>query len=499
MNNKFQENLRKIRKEQNLSQEQLADELGVSRQAISKWESGTAYPEMDKIIQLCEKFNVNMDDLLHKDINEVKGEEETKKNINRNIEEFLKYITDSVNLFINMSFKSKIKFLFEEFVIAFVLFIISSILYRGVYNLIDNIIVFVSPRIKFYILSIISSILVLSLLIVSIVIMAYIFKARYLNYYQRITDKKEETDKEVTEDKSEAKPELKETKIIIRDPKHSEYRFINGILKVIVFFIKLFLLFCAFFLALALMGFGFAFIASFLFYKTGMFFFGLLSISLGCGLITSVILILIINFILNRKGDKRALIIIFILSLALIGVGGGLTFNGSLKFDYINDESKYKVETTEHKMTDTTSIYNNYYTNITNINYIEKDIKNIKVEYKINKYCELRENINKDNSIMGYVDCGPSTNIIKSYLNDINDKKIIPINSEIDSINVYASKENIKKLKDNAAKNKEESEKQTSRIESYRTKISELEEENRNLKQELDSVKRELNKLKPNE
>ena len=44
MNNQFSENLKKIRKENNLSQEQLADELGVSRQAISKWESGTSYP-----------------------------------------------------------------------------------------------------------------------------------------------------------------------------------------------------------------------------------------------------------------------------------------------------------------------------------------------------------------------------------------------------------------------------------------------------------------------
>ena len=50
MNNQFSENLKKIRKEQNLSQEELADQLGVSRQAISKWESGQAYPEMDKII-----------------------------------------------------------------------------------------------------------------------------------------------------------------------------------------------------------------------------------------------------------------------------------------------------------------------------------------------------------------------------------------------------------------------------------------------------------------
>ena len=75
MNNKFINNLKKIRKNNNLSQEQLAEILGISRQAISKWESGSAYPEMEKIIQLCEKFNVNIDDLLHKDIREIKGEE----------------------------------------------------------------------------------------------------------------------------------------------------------------------------------------------------------------------------------------------------------------------------------------------------------------------------------------------------------------------------------------------------------------------------------------
>ena len=62
MNNQFSENLKKIRKEHNLSQEQLADELGVSRQAISKWESAVAYPEMDKIIALCDKFNLNIED-----------------------------------------------------------------------------------------------------------------------------------------------------------------------------------------------------------------------------------------------------------------------------------------------------------------------------------------------------------------------------------------------------------------------------------------------------
>ena len=93
MNNQFSENLKKIRKEQNLSQEELADELGVSRQAISKWESSQAYPEMDKIIMLCDKFNLNIDDLLHRDIKEVKGEEESKKKLNNSIYGFLKNIT----------------------------------------------------------------------------------------------------------------------------------------------------------------------------------------------------------------------------------------------------------------------------------------------------------------------------------------------------------------------------------------------------------------------
>ena len=106
MNNNFSDNLKKIRKDNNLSQEQLAEELGVSRQAISKWESGSSYPEMDKIIQICNKFNLNIDDLLNKDITEIKGEEKVKNYINQYVDDFLNFITDTINLFSNMSFNS---------------------------------------------------------------------------------------------------------------------------------------------------------------------------------------------------------------------------------------------------------------------------------------------------------------------------------------------------------------------------------------------------------
>ena len=59
------DNLKKIRKDNNLSQEQLAEKLGVSRQSVSKWESGLSYPEMDKVLQICQLFNLNINELIN--------------------------------------------------------------------------------------------------------------------------------------------------------------------------------------------------------------------------------------------------------------------------------------------------------------------------------------------------------------------------------------------------------------------------------------------------
>ena len=50
----FKENLQYLRGSRNMTQEQLAMLLGVSRQAISKWESEKAYPEMDRLLMLCD-------------------------------------------------------------------------------------------------------------------------------------------------------------------------------------------------------------------------------------------------------------------------------------------------------------------------------------------------------------------------------------------------------------------------------------------------------------
>ena len=58
------EKLYKLRKNSGLSQEKLAEQLDVSRQAISKWESGTAIPESEKLIAISNYFGVSVDYLL---------------------------------------------------------------------------------------------------------------------------------------------------------------------------------------------------------------------------------------------------------------------------------------------------------------------------------------------------------------------------------------------------------------------------------------------------
>ena len=58
------EKLYTLRKKNGLSQEQLAEQLGVSRQAISKWESGTATPETEKLLAISNYFQVSLDHLM---------------------------------------------------------------------------------------------------------------------------------------------------------------------------------------------------------------------------------------------------------------------------------------------------------------------------------------------------------------------------------------------------------------------------------------------------
>ena len=61
---KFNEKLMSIRKTKGLSQEELGMELQVSRQTISKWESGQSYPDFQRLVMLSDYFDMTLDELL---------------------------------------------------------------------------------------------------------------------------------------------------------------------------------------------------------------------------------------------------------------------------------------------------------------------------------------------------------------------------------------------------------------------------------------------------
>lgn len=69
-------NLLYLRKKHKITQEELADRLGVSRQSVSKWETGEAYPETEKLLVICDEFGVSLDALMRGDFGgEQPGEE----------------------------------------------------------------------------------------------------------------------------------------------------------------------------------------------------------------------------------------------------------------------------------------------------------------------------------------------------------------------------------------------------------------------------------------
>ena len=67
------------RKKLNMSQEEFANKIGVSRQAVSKWELDKAYPDLDKLVDICEMFGLSLDELVNgveQDEKSVIGDEE---------------------------------------------------------------------------------------------------------------------------------------------------------------------------------------------------------------------------------------------------------------------------------------------------------------------------------------------------------------------------------------------------------------------------------------
>jgi len=84
---RFEEKIVELRKQKGLSQEELAEQLGVSRQAVSRWELGQTLPDIPNLLQLCDLFGVSADYLVRDEEQTVEKSDQSAKTIARLIRE----------------------------------------------------------------------------------------------------------------------------------------------------------------------------------------------------------------------------------------------------------------------------------------------------------------------------------------------------------------------------------------------------------------------------
>lgn len=345
---KFSDKLAKQRKNNNLSQEQLADKLNVSRQAVSKWESGQSYPDMEKIIQMTKILNCTLEDLLDDGtINSNSGV--AKLTFNDYLKDLLAFITKTYNMFCSMTLKEKIKCLFEMATLGCILFIVLMIIAAITDNLIISYFTKI-PVVGYDIRNILNTLIIIALLVLGIIIFIHLFKIRYLDYFITIEDIN--IDEKIIEspldkkDSAEYKYQKRpKEKIIIRDPKHSIMNFYNFLMKIIIFSLKIF---ASFFIIPVIFTFVFLIILAVIsIYHTiyaSIFLYGALALIGGC-LITYLLIEVIYNFLVNKKMHWRRTFIISIISLITIGISTGLIFTSLLNYNYVEDYQNLELET----------------------------------------------------------------------------------------------------------------------------------------------------------
>ena len=242
---KFSEKLIKLRKENKLSQEQLASKLDVSRQAVSKWESGQTYPEMDKLLALCKLFKCSLDDLTNDEISkdEMSNSQNKKNSFINFIYEMLEFINKSISMLKAMSFKEIFKMGFELFLLLiFLLFL--RLPFALVENFGTDLLYFIGLN-KFPGTYEVWSLLInLIYLILFTIIFVYIYKVRYLDKYEETEEKIVKYIKEKKEDpeeneKKKTKKELKvEEKIIVKKDNSRSFALFNILGTIMKYMIK---------------------------------------------------------------------------------------------------------------------------------------------------------------------------------------------------------------------------------------------------------------------
>ena len=413
----FASNLQKLRKKENMSQEALAERLDVTRQSVSKWESGASYPEMDKLISICKIFNVDMDTLVNGDVLEEKTQEkETVINTKDLLDKFNTLMKKIVCLFESMSFKEIIEFLVTVFLLILII-LVGTIPKDIIENLIGtNLlygITYVGPTLN----TLFRLVVDILYSVFAIVIFIYVLKIKYLDRIKI----KEDINKEIVAKVKEKRVEEVE-KVIIKD--NSSNSLSRTLAKIIIYIIKFFVvcflaapLICIVVLAVML---GF----EVLFVIKGLPLIGILLWTIAGIIISALCFEVPLNFVINHKNNYKRVMITLLISLIIIIIGSiifafeffSLTYVDSLPIDIKTKEISETLPMTNDFKTI------GYYHN--DIEYVVDDNLTDKIEVTVTYYDYLVDynievELHNDNLLV-YMD-SPKEFSFKDALDEISD------------------------------------------------------------------------------
>ena len=413
----FASNLQKLRKKENMSQEALAERLDVTRQSVSKWESGASYPEMDKLISICKIFNVDMDTLVNGDVLEEKTQEkETVINTKDLLDKFNTLMKKIVCLFESMSFKEIIEFLVTVFLLIIII-LIGTIPKDIIENLIGtNLlygITYVGPTLN----TLFRLIVDILYSVFAIVIFIYVLKIKYLDRIKI----KEDVNKEIVVKEKEKKVEEVE-KVIIKD--NSSNSLSRTLAKIIIYIIKFFVvcflaapLICIVVLAV-LLGFEVLFVFK------GLPIIGILLFTIAGLIISALCFEVPLNFVINHKNNYKRVMITLLISLIIIIIGSiifAFEFFSLTYVDSLPKDAKTKEITETLPMSadlNTVGYYHN------DIEYVVDDNLTDKIEVTVTYYDYLVDynievELHNDNLLV-YMD-SPKEFSFKDALDEISD------------------------------------------------------------------------------
>lgn len=507
----FSKKLQSLRKANKMSQEKLADLLDVTRQSVSKWESGQTYPEMDKLLAMCKLFKCSLDDLTNDEVTSVKIEEKKKNNLNTFIDSILEFVERTYHMFLQMNKKEIFKCLFVIFCIFIALLICRipfTVLEDKVYSIISTI---HNNSIIHIISGIFNLIVDISYFVLMILVFAYLFKLIYLDHYEGREVVKLESDSvvDMEETKIQNQAEPKQKIVVAKERKEKSYALFDILGKVALFFIKI--MTCIFMIPfmISLFCFSAALLIKIVLMFQGVFYFGVLLGLIFFIIFNVLILEFLLNFLLNRKNHVKRMLITFLVSIIGLGLSFGIfmiEFANTKYIDKAPANEKTKIEQkyvtmddelfisgtgnitykADNQLTDKLLIEVKYYNRFVKVFFPKEDVA----------YFSVNSNVLPTQN----------TYLINQIIDDLSKKQFHNYNKLWNyEVTVYTSESNIQKLEDNYTKNyeNEQMEYQKEQEESYQnelnhcqTQISNLEEEKNELFSKNSQYQQEIEQYK---